>query len=167
MLTVYWLHGLDAAPMGMKSTAIATMLKQRGVEFKAPDFRGMDDPDQRVGHFLNVLEEQKEPPVVVGSSLGGYVAAATALQREFRAVLLLCPALYFPGTSVRDYSALKCPATLIHGWQDALIPPEDSFKFAREHHAVLHLVDADHQLSGQVDFVCQGLGTILDGLESA
>ncbi len=167
MLTVYWIHGKDAAPMGMKSTAIAAMVRERGLGFEAPDFRAIDTPDGRLNHFLVILAQQQEPPVVVGSSLGGYVAAAAALQYELRAVLLLCPALYLPGCSVRDYSSLRCPATLIHGWRDVLIPPEDSFRFAQEHKATLHLVDADHQLNGQVPFVCAVLGRILDALENA
>lgn len=167
MLTIYWLHGKDAAPMGMKSTALAALVKERGHAFAAPDFRAIDAPDGRLEHFLEILDRQREPPVLVGSSLGGYVAAAAALQREVRALLLLCPALIFPGCPARDYSALRCPTTVIHGWRDALIPPEDSFGFARTLGATLHLVDADHQLNGQVPFVCEVLGRMLDGLEDA
>ncbi len=169
MLTVYWVHGKDAAPIGMKSSAISAMVRERGLRFEAPDLRATDEPDGRLKIFLEVLaqqqQEQREPPVVVGSSLGGYVAAAAALQYEFRSLLLLCPALHLSGCSVRDYSGLSCPTTLIHGWQDMLLPPEDSFHFAQEHKATLHVVDANHQLSGQVEFVCAVLGRILDGLE--
>ena len=39
------------------------------------------------------------------------------------------------------------PICIVHGWKDAIVPVENSIRFAKECDATLHLVDGDHRLS--------------------
>jgi pimeloyl-ACP methyl ester carboxylesterase len=48
---------------------------------------------------------------------------------------------------------LDCPAAIVHGWRDDVVPIEHSIRFAREYGASVHLVDADHQLHEQLRFI--------------
>jgi pimeloyl-ACP methyl ester carboxylesterase len=48
---------------------------------------------------------------------------------------------------------LDCPATLVHGWRDDVVPFDQSVRFAREYGAQLHLVDSDHQLHDQLRLI--------------
>ncbi len=42
---------------------------------------------------------------------------------------------------------------VVHGWQDDVIPYEDSARFARDYGASLHLLHADHRLHSQVNMI--------------
>jgi hypothetical protein len=43
--------------------------------------------------------------------------------------------------------------TLIHGWNDELIPFSHSLRYAEKFKATLHLVDSDHRLSSQLPLI--------------
>jgi fermentation-respiration switch protein FrsA (DUF1100 family) len=53
---------------------------------------------------------------------------------------------------LRD-GVLDCPAAVVHGWRDDVVPFEDSIRFARAHHAALHLLESDHNLHSQIRVV--------------
>ena len=45
---------------------------------------------------------------------------------------------------------LDCPAAVVHGWRDDVVPYEHSVRFAKEYGAALHLLDSDHRLHNQL-----------------
>ena len=91
--------------------------------------------------------------VLVGSSLGGYVSVAAASLLHARGVFLLAPAIYSPGIPELRQGALDCPTAIVHGWRDEVVPWEDSVRFAKLSGASLHLINDDHRLHGELDFI--------------
>jgi len=88
--------------------------------------------------------------VLVGSSLGGYVAVAAASLLHARGVFLMAPALYVEGLPALRAGALDCPVTVVHGWRDEVVPFEHSVRFAQSYRAALHLLESDHLLHNQI-----------------
>ncbi len=88
--------------------------------------------------------------VLVGSSMGGYVAVASASLLHARGVFLMAPALYMPGLPELRQGVLDCPATVVHGWRDDVVPFEHSVRFAQAYRAALHLLESDHNLHNQI-----------------
>ena len=127
------------------------------------DYRGIDDPSERVKKLIGLSAVFKSPPVLVGSSMGGHVAAAAAGQVGARALFLLAPAFYMPG--LEKYTPqVAVPTTIVHGWRDDVVPVENSIRWAREHHAALHILNSDHRLEDQIETICALLRTFLVGL---
>jgi fermentation-respiration switch protein FrsA (DUF1100 family) len=50
---------------------------------------------------------------------------------------------------------LACPAAVVHGWKDDVVPYEHSIRFAKEYGASLHLLESDHRLHNQLRVVRQ------------
>ncbi len=95
--TVVFSHGKESGPWGAKITAMAAVVRDLEFGVESVDYRGMDEPAQRVEKLLTVGRELKGPIVLVGSSMGGHVAAAAASRLEAAALFLLAPAFYMPG----------------------------------------------------------------------
>jgi pimeloyl-ACP methyl ester carboxylesterase len=83
------------------------------------------------------------------------VALAAAALLHARGVFLMAPAIYFDGLPPRRPRPLDCPATIVHGWQDEVVPFDHSVRFGREHGVTLHLINADHRMHGQLRMIQQ------------
>jgi pimeloyl-ACP methyl ester carboxylesterase len=147
---------------------MAEEARAAGWPVESLDYQGIADPRQRVRILVEWCGRQAAPPVLVGSSMGGYVALAAAAETEVRGLLLLAPALYVPGfKEILPSTAPGCPVTLIHGWRDDVIPWEDSVQFAAVHQSRLLLVDGDHRLSANLAEIRMVLARLLAELEPA
>jgi pimeloyl-ACP methyl ester carboxylesterase len=150
---VVFSHGKESGPWGRKISALAEIARSEGYEPHSVDYRGLDDPRQRVARLVEFCKELAGDLVLVGSSLGGYVAVASAPLLHARGVFLMAPALHMPGLPELRQPALDCPAALVHGWRDEVIPFEHSVRFAQTHRAALHLLESDHNLHNQLRVV--------------
>src|SRR5580692_3944942 len=83
--TVVFSHGKESGPWGAKITAMAAVVRDLELGVESVDYRGMEDPAERVKKLVSVGLELKEPAVLVGSSMGGHVAAAAASRIRARA----------------------------------------------------------------------------------
>ena len=161
--TLLWAHGRDSEPWGDKSTALAAAARARGFVFEAPDFRDLHhEPDARAARLAGIVRGLPGPAALVGSSMGGYVAAAAAMQVPVRGLFLLAPALYFPGYERQDFSGLTAPVTVVHGWRDDVIPPAHSVRFAEGLRARLLLLDGDHRLKANLPDLLKYFTMFLD-----
>lgn len=141
-----WCHGSLSTPWGAKSTALAEVAKEYGLTMEAPDFSETENADDRVAQLLDMLKEQESPAVLAGSSMGGYVATAAAKQIDTAGLFLLAPAFYLPGYAEHVFSNMPPFVTVIHGWNDEVVPVDNSIKFARSHKADLHILNDNHRL---------------------
>tara|TARA_Y100001954_G_C15827271_1_gene612919 strand:+ start:2275 stop:2790 length:516 start_codon:yes stop_codon:yes gene_type:complete len=146
-----WCHGSLSEPWGAKSTAFAETAKSMGYTLEAPDFSDLENPDDRVQRLADILSDAKGPTVLLGSSMGGYVATAVAKQVQVDGLFLLAPAFYLKGYDVHVFSGLPESITVIHGWQDDVVPVDNSIRFAKLHRAALHALPDDHRLSASID----------------
>ena len=91
--------------------------------------------------------------MLVGSSLGGYIAVVAASLLHARGLFLLAPALLLSELPPLRQGVIDCPTTIVHGWRDTVVPPEQSVEFARQYKATLHLLDSDHRMYDQLQTI--------------
>lgn len=158
---VVFSHGKESGPWGSKITAMAAVARDLGAGIESVDYRGLDDPAARVAKLIDSAGGWAEPPVLVGSSMGGHVAAAAAGRLKPRGLFLLAPAFYMPGYEQYTPQDVSCPTVIVHGWHDDIVPADNSIRWAREHGAALHLLNSDHRLEDQIEAICQLLKAFL------
>ena len=147
---VVFSHGKESGPWGRKISALAEVARSEGYDAHSVDYRGVDDPRARVAKLVEFCKELSGDLVLVGSSLGGYVAVASASLLHARGVFLLAPALYLEGLPELRPGGVDCPASVVHGWRDDVVPYEHSVRFAHGSKAALHLLESDHRLHNQL-----------------
>lgn len=152
---VVFSHGQDGEPWGSKIVAMAEVARRHGLQVESVDYRGMADPLARVAKLLAFCKELPGSLLLVGSSMGGHVAAAVATQVPTRGMFLLAPAFYMPGYEQYTPQAPACPVEIVHGWNDDIVPPQNSIRFAQQYRATLHLLDSDHRLTASIADICQ------------
>lgn len=161
MAVVFFLHGLESGPDGLKILAMREVAHRHGWRTEAPDFRGMRDPAQRLNHLLPLLSAQ-EPMAFVGSSLGGFVAANAAAELasvrsecQLLGLFLLCPAFDLPGYPLdRPEQPLRGDAVrLVHGRHDSIVPLANSERAARDWQCPLLVTEDEHPLHDSIDLI--------------
>jgi pimeloyl-ACP methyl ester carboxylesterase len=160
-LTVVFSHGKESGPWGRKITAMAALARDEGLVVESVDYRGIDDPAARVEKLVTIAAKIQRPLVLVGSSMGGHVSAAAAGRLRPRGMFLLAPAFYMPGFESYTPQDVPCPAAIVHGWHDDIVPVENSIRWAREHHAALHVLNSDHRLEDRIEAICSLLKSFL------
>jgi alpha-beta hydrolase superfamily lysophospholipase len=145
MPAVYFSHGQESGPWGTKIKSMAATVKELGCRAESVDYRGIADPTDRVNKLIAECASVEDPLVLVGSSMGGHVATAAAAEVGAIGVFVLAPAYYMPGYESLTPPAPDMPITIVHGWNDDVVPVENSIRFARECNASLHILDADHR----------------------
>jgi pimeloyl-ACP methyl ester carboxylesterase len=162
--TVVFSHGKESGPWGAKITAMAAVVRELNLAVESVDYRGLDDPTQRVEKLLAVGRELNGPIALVGSSMGGHVASAAASRLDTAALFLLAPAFYMPGFEKYTPQDVAVPTTIVHGWHDDIVPVDNVIRWAREHRATLHILDSGHRLEDQVEMICILLRNFLAAL---
>lgn len=147
---VLFSHGQESGPWGTKITALAEDARNAGLEADSIDYRGMPHPAERAAKLVARMRECSEEILLVGSSMGGYVAVAAAQQQPTTGLFLMAPALAVPDWPKVERT-VSAPATVVHGWQDDIVPIKWSIDFARANSARLHLLNAGHSLTGALD----------------
>ena len=150
---VVFSHGQEGAPWGRKITALADTARSEGYQPESVDYRGIEGVRERLARLMDFCQELQGDLVLVGSSLGGYLSLAAASLLHARGVFLLAPAIYVEGLPELRENLLDCPATLVHGWRDSVVPYEHSVRFAQRYRATLHLIDDEHRLHEQLSLV--------------
>ena len=150
---VVFSHGLDSSPFSTKIRALYEIAEGEGFEVAAVDYRGINDPEERVQMLADFCRDFSGHLVLVGSSVGGYVSLAAAPTLHARGVFLMAPALYPPRVPPLKRGVPTCPIALVHGWRDEVIPYEESMRFANENKLALHLVESDHRLHSAIPFL--------------
>ncbi len=147
---VVFSHGQESGPWGRKISALADVARAEGWEAESVDYRGYRSSARTYHAPRGFLQGTAGRPRAGGLQHGGFVSVASASLLHARGVFLMAPALYMEGLPELRQGVLDCPATLVHGWRDDVIPYEHSIRFAKEYGAALHLVDSDHRLHNQL-----------------
>lgn len=156
-------HGKESGPWGSKISAMAQVVRNLNLGVESVDYRGIEDPTARVEKLLAIGQRLAGPLALVGSSMGGHVAAAAANRLETAALFLLAPAFYMPGFEQYTPQDIRVPTVIVHGWHDDIVPVDNSIRWAREHRATLHLLHSGHRLEDQIEMICLLLENLLKG----
>ena len=148
---VIFSHGQESGPWGTKIKRMAAAVRDAGCEVDSIDYSGIADPGERVEKCVARCASITGPLVLVGSSMGGHVATAAASRLKPAGVFVLAPAYYMPGYEALTPLPPDCPLEIVHGWQDDIVPVENSIRYARECRAALHVLNGDHRLTANID----------------
>ena len=106
---VFYLHGFASSVRSSKGAYFGARLRELGIELQTPDFNEPDFSTLTITRMVTqtaaAIDARPEGDVVlIGSSLGGFVAVQTALARPSRVtrLVLLAPALDFGGNRMRS-----------------------------------------------------------------
>jgi pimeloyl-ACP methyl ester carboxylesterase len=159
--TILFSHGKESGPWGRKITELAARVRSLGHLAESVDYRGVEDPARRVEMLEAAGAAAARPLVLVGSSLGGHVAAAAAPTLGPAGLFLMAPAFYMPGFEQYTPQVIPCPVCIVHGWHDDIVPLENSLRWGREHRAALHILDSGHRLEDQIPAIAALLESFL------
>ena len=156
MNSVIFSHGKESGPNGTKIQVLSRVAESNGFEVLSLDYTDCRNAGERVERLYDTLSEKDSADtVLVGSSMGGYVATVVATAFPVKGLFVLCPALYLPMDeyAVQDYSPKSDHIEIVHGWEDEVVPFESSVRFGKETNAVLNLVHDNHRLSNSHEFL--------------
>jgi len=99
-MRIVYLHGFASSPQSTKARFFAEKFAQAGIPFEAPALDAGDFQNLTVSAQMQVVDaaaSQGERPVLMGSSLGGYLAALYAAKHAHSVdrLILLAPAFHF------------------------------------------------------------------------
>lgn len=95
--TVYFNHGKESGPWGSKITKLVDVARERGFAVESIDYRNLPDAGPRTERLLTSEAGKAERLILVGSSMGGYVATVASAVLKPEGLFLLAPAFYMPG----------------------------------------------------------------------
>lgn len=98
MSRIVYLHGFASGPSSTKARFFQERFARLGVEIEIPDLADGDFEHLTITGQLKVIERvsKNEPVSLIGSSMGGYLAALyAAVHAEVEKLVLLAPAFSF------------------------------------------------------------------------
>ena len=166
-------HGFESGPDATKVTALAEVAERMGWTHERPDYTGFDarrdlsplgDVIARQAHLLALATgaAKRGPLVLAGSSLGAYIAGRVSLEVPIAGLFLMAPALRMG--SLPDLDAAVAPTSILHGWDDELIPAQAVVNWAHARRARLLLVDDTHRLSNHVEASARAFAALLQSI---
>ena len=145
-----FLHGRDSSSRGFK----ATMLRGLFPTILTPDFRG--PLEKRMAHLAPILADLSDW-VVIGSSMGGLMGALFTCDhpQQVKKLILLAPALTWPGFANHPPSPASTPTIVYHGHRDTVVPLEPVRALCEQIfiNLTFHAVDDDHRLRETVQAI--------------
>lgn len=167
-------HGFESGPDATKVTALAEVAGRLGWTHERPDYTDLDarreagelgDVPARLQRLLALarVAAERGPLVLAGSSLGSYISARASLEVPVRGLFLLAPPLAMGPLPALD-AAAGVPISVLHGWDDELIPVQDVVDWARARQARLLLVADGHRLSDNVETSAAAFAELLRSL---
>jgi alpha/beta superfamily hydrolase len=149
---VHFIHGQESGPWGIKIQRLALVADTRGYAVESLDYSAIGDPLERVNKLVEA-QPSADHLVLVGSSMGGYVATVASKILSPNGLFLMAPAFFMPGYDNQDLKPNAKLTTIVHGWRDEIIPPHNSFLFAEQHEVQLQIINGDHRLNDQIDLI--------------
>ena len=108
-MRIVYLHGFASSPQSSKARFFAERFGAMGVPFMAPELDQGNFEGLTISGQLRVVEKAvgDGPVIMMGSSLGGYLAALFAARhvKQVEKLVLLAPAFQFPTRWRARYSA--------------------------------------------------------------
>ncbi len=167
-------HGFESGPDATKVTALAEAAQRLGWSCERPDYTDLDarrevselgDVHARLQRLLDLAQAaaSRGPLVLAGSSLGAYISGLVSLQVPVVGLFLMAPPLRMGSALPLD--AARVPISIIHGWDDELIPAAHVVDWARARRARLLLVDDSHRLSAHVQASADAFAALLAAIQ--
>lgn len=165
---LYYTHGYKSSPDSRKGMLLNKTLNVVPIKYREGKPEDLDL--SAALHRIRESIKDDEDVIFIGSSLGGYLAAAVAIQNEnVQKLVLINPLFIPPDADTRGYDSLpdrlikeiqgtaslfeeEIPSDLfiLLGTNDELIPVEWTLRFATANNATLQLYNDDHRFSQNI-----------------
>lgn len=166
-------HGFESGPDATKVTALAEVAERLGWSHERPDYTDLDarrevgelgDVPSRLQRLLAKASgaAARGPLVLAGSSLGAWISGQASLQVPVAGLFLMAPPVRMGDAP--PLQAARVPTSLVHGWDDELIPAAEVVAWAQARRAWLLLVNDTHRLSAHVETSATAFAQLLDRL---
>ncbi len=166
-------HGFESGPDASKVTALAEAAERLGWSHERPDYTDLDarrdiselgDVPARLQRLLALAQAAaaRGPLVLAGSSLGAYISGLASKQVPVAGLFLMAPPIRMGAAHPLD--AAHVPTSIVHGWDDELIPAAQVVAWADARRARLLLVDDSHRLSHHVEASAEAFAALLAAL---
>jgi alpha/beta superfamily hydrolase len=159
---IYFNHGSESTPWGEKIQRLSEVGIAKGFAIESINYIGIEDPEERVKMLSTSSASQVQKLVLVGSSMGGYVAAVASKILQPQGLFLLAPAFYIEDYQIQEPHPYARYVALVHGWQDEEVPVENSIKYAQKHNAQLYILQDSHRLIQQIGLIASLFSMFLD-----
>lgn len=159
---VCFLHGKKTGPDCEQIKRLVGVAACRGFETYSADFTATVDPDERIEMLRGLNPQADENLVLVGFSMGGYAAVVASDRIKPQGLFLCSAAFYLPNYTHQDPTPHADFITLVHGWQDTVVPVENAFRFAQKHRTTLHVLNTDHLSLGALEKIAALFVVFLD-----
>jgi alpha/beta superfamily hydrolase len=166
-------HGFESGPDATKVTALADAAERLGWTHERPDYTDLDarrevsdlgDVPARLERLHELVRSAaaRGPLVLAGSSLGAWISGHASLQVPVAGLFLMAPPVRMGDAPALD--AAPVPMSIIHGWDDELIPAAEVVEWAQPRKARLLMVDDSHRLSSHVEASAAAFAALLASL---
>lgn len=166
-------HGFESGPDATKVTALAEVAERLGWSHERPDYTDLDacrdvselgDVEARLARLREIAATAaaRGPVVLAGSSLGAYISGRVSLEVPIHGLFLMAPPTTMGRLPTLDAAAV--PVSIIHGWDDELIPAQQVTDWAHPRRARLLLVNDSHRLSDHVEASADAFAQLLASL---
>lgn len=166
-------HGFESGPDATKVKALAEVAEALGWTHQRPDYTDLDarrevsplgDVPARLQRLLDIAGDaaSRGPLVLAGSSLGSYISARVSLEVPVLGLFLMVPPTSMGPMPVLDAAAV--PTSVVHAWDDELIPVQGVIDWAQARGDRLLLLKDTHRLADHVDACARAFGELLRSL---
>ena len=164
---LYYIHGYQSSPEGTKGVLFQKELHAHPIKYRdvPPEELVIKDCLTRISDIIS----DQDDVVLIGSSLGGFLTAVTAINHvNISRIILLNPAIIPPETDIQKISSMpqdilkdmvypqlfrkQFPGEVIifRGTKDELIPDEWVLEYAKSQEATVHFIADDHRLNNSL-----------------
>ncbi len=161
---LYYIHGYQSSPLSTKGTLFKEKLNAKAIQYRdcKPEDLIISDCLERIKKEI----ENDDNPILIGSSLGGFLAAKTALENsDIKQIILLNPAIIPPsvdmntvhGMPKRILLEMKDDALfednidanvfILFGTEDDVVPSFWVLEFAMSQEATIKFMHDDHSFT--------------------
>lgn len=161
---LYYIHGYQSSPQGEKAKLLEQTLHAIPITYR--EGRPEDLVISRCLQCIANTLAKDVPVVLIGSSLGGFLAASTALNHQnVIQLILLNPAIIPPEIDLSTIEGMpqrilwemrdprlfeqkiKAKITILRGTHDDVVPDEWVVRFAQAQDATIEIFNDDHRFS--------------------
>ena len=176
---LYYIHGYKSSPDGSKGIMFKEKLNAKAIKYRdcKPEDIVISDCLRRIAE--NIKHDKNA--VLIGSSLGGFLAAKTALENpNVKQIILLNPAVIPQSTdlsTIKDMpmsilvdmkdeglfnEKLDAEIFIFAGTEDEIVPSNWVLEFARLQEATVRFLHDDHRFTHNIDRLPYLITNILD-----
>lgn len=160
----YYIHGYESRPESKKGTIFKEKLNAKAIKYRdcEPEDLIISDCLKRISDVI----KNDSNAVLIGSSLGGYLAASTAINHpNVKKLILLNPVIVPPYTNLDNHAGvqrriledmrdkrlfknrLNAEIIILRGTEDEVVPDDWVLEFAKVQEATVIFLHDDHRFS--------------------